>query len=33
MSLRGMFLLFGMAPKHISLHRDNYLNDGNLSTP
>ena len=28
-----MFNLFGMSPKHLSIHRDNYKNDGNPATP
>ncbi len=30
---RSLFLLFGMAPKHLSVHRDNYIVHGNISTP
>ena len=33
LSYRSMFLLYGIAPKHISIHRDNYQIHGDISTP
>jgi cyanophycinase len=33
LSYRSLFLLYGMAPKHVTVHRDNYQIHGDISTP
>ena len=33
LSYHSLFMLYGMAPKHLSIHRDNFRSHGNISTP
>jgi hypothetical protein len=32
-SYHNLFTMYGMAPKHLTIHRDNFRVHGNISTP